>query len=235
MTKKSNLEIIVPVYNESYGLYENIMTISSYLSPKVNNIITLIDDGSTDSTRREIEALSAGNGYIKGIYLAKHAGKEHAIYTGLENSSADACMVMDCDLQHPPRLIPVFVDKWLEGYMVVEGIKTSRGKESYFNKTMASAFSKIIKRFFNINLYNSTDYKLIDRSVTDKLLSDDNSCKFFRGAVSSLNLKSCPIYFDVEPRAYGSSKFGLHSKIKLASDAFKTLSKKNNTEFNKMH
>lgn len=125
------ISVVIPVYREEQQIRENLHIVHDILmDSKISHEFVIIDDGSNDNTWGEIVKTSNEISGICAIRFSKNFGKEVALCAGLESVKGDACIVMDSDLQHPPRLIPEMVRLWREeGYEVIEGIKTSRGKE----------------------------------------------------------------------------------------------------------
>lgn len=100
----SLLSVVIPAYNEGAMIHKTAEVVSSLLSE--NNIeyeIIFVNDGSKDTTWEEIVNASANNKNIKGVCFSRNFGKEGAVFAGLEHASGDCCVVMDCDLQHPPK------------------------------------------------------------------------------------------------------------------------------------
>lgn len=217
MSNNSLLSIILPAYNEQDNIENAFLTISQIV--KESNIpfeIIFIDDGSSDSTYTRIQTLSVGHAQVKGISFSRNFGKEAAIFAGLEAASGSCCLVMDCDLQHPPTLIPEMYRLWKEGYEVVEGIKTSRGKENPLHTLCAKGFYHLISSATGIDMSQASDFKLLDRKVVDALLILPERAPFFRALSSWVGFKTTTIPFEVQERIAGTSKWSLLSLVKYA-------------------
>ena len=123
------LSIILPAYNEQDNIHHTFTVIRDLLTTaSIPFEVIFVDDGSDDLTYQRIQELSAKHTEVKGISFSRNFGKESAIFAGLEAASGDCCLIMDCDLQHPAEIIPEMYRLWQDGYEVVEGIKTSRGR-----------------------------------------------------------------------------------------------------------
>ncbi len=158
------LSIIIPAYNEKQNIERTAETISGILVGKeIPYELVFISDGSTDGTYGEIRRLAERDARVRGAEFSRNFGKEAAIFAGLELALGDACIVMDCDLQHPPEVIPGMYELWQEGYEVVEGIKKSRGKESIFHGMSAGIFYGIMSKMMKMDMRSSSDFKLLDR------------------------------------------------------------------------
>ena len=123
---------------------------------------------------------------------------------------------MDCDLQHPPCTIIEMYHLWEQGYEVVEGVKTSRGKESAFHHLCANGFYAIISRLTHIDMANASDFKLLDRQAVDALLAMPERAPFFRALSSWIGFRSIQVPFEVQERTVGTSKWSMWSLTKYA-------------------
>lgn len=211
------LSIILPACNEQDNIQNAFLTISRIL--KENAIpfeIIFVDDGSSDSTYTHIQALSAQYKEAKGLSFSKNFGKEAAIFAGLEAAQGACCLVMDCDLQHPPALIPEMYRLWKNGFEVVEGVKASRGKENPFHTLCAKGFYHLISSATGIDMSRASDFKLLDRRAVDALLILPERTPFFRALSSWIGFKTTSVPFEVQERAAGTSKWSLWSLIKYA-------------------
>ena len=211
------LSIIIPAYNEAKMLHKTASVVSSIM--KENQIpyeIVFVNDGSKDNTWAEIEAAHQKDPQIKGVCFSRNFGKEAAVFAGLEYAHGDACVVMDCDLQHPPETILQMYALWKEGYEVVEGVKADRGKESLIHKKLAGLFYHIMSKSTNIDMSRASDFKLLDRKVVDTLLKLPERHIFFRALSSWVGFKSTCVEFEVQQRTEGSSKWSMRSLTKYA-------------------
>ena len=175
------LSIVLPAYNEEMNIANTAETLAKLLEEQgIEYELVFISDGSKDNTYAEILKVSQQNPRIKGAEFSRNFGKEAGIFAGLELTTGDAVIVMDCDLQHPPEAIPEMWRLWKNGAEVVEGIKTSRGKESLGHKLSAGLFYKIMSRLIKMDMNASSDFKLLDRKVVNVLLELPERNTFFR-------------------------------------------------------
>lgn len=211
------LSIILPAYNEQDNIKNAFLTISRTL--KENDIpfeIIFVDDGSADSTFIRIQELSAQHAEVRGLSFSRNFGKESAIFAGLEAAWGACCLVMDCDLQHPPALIPEMYRLWKDGFEVVEGVKASRGKENPLHTLCAKGFYRLISSATGIDMSQASDFKLLDRKAVDALLILPERAPFFRALSSWVGFKTIAIPFEVQERTAGTSKWSLWNLIKYA-------------------
>lgn len=211
------ISIVLPAYNEEKMIERATHTITEILEhSKIHYELIFIDDGSTDQTWNEIEESSKKYQHIVGVHFSRNFGKEAAILAGLASATGDCCVVMDCDLQHPPEKIIEMYRLWEDGYEVVECIKHSRGKESFLHKMSAGLFYKLISKATKIDMSKASDFKLLDRKAVDALLNLPEKNAFFRALSSWVGFEKIQIEFDVQAREEGVSKWSTWSLIKYA-------------------
>lgn len=217
MKREGTLSVVLPAYNEEKMIEKAALTIGDILEKEsISYELVFVDDGSKDSTWSEIERVSQTNSNIVGIHFSRNFGKESALFAGLANTAGDCCVVMDCDLQHPPEILIDMYRLWQQGYEVVEGVKRSRGKESFLHKASAGLFYKIISKAVKIDMSRASDFKLMDRMAVDSLLNMPEKNAFFRALSSWIGYKTTEVEFDVREREEGESKWSTWSLIKYA-------------------
>lgn len=213
------LSVIIPAYNEEKMIDIAVRTICGVLDgASIESEIIFIDDGSSDNTWNEIKKFSSGNSAVLGVHFSRNFGKEAAIFAGLEAVKGDCCVILDCDLQHPPEKIVEMYRLWEQGFEVVEGIKTDRGKESAIHRGAASVFYGMISRAIGINMESSSDFKLLDRKVIDLLNQLPERGVFFRALSFWVGFKRAEVQYEVQERLEGQSKWSTRSLIKYAID-----------------
>lgn len=213
----SLISLIIPSYNEEENIQNTVDKLTELLSKQSFDYeLIFVNDGSKDKTYEKILEASKKDSHVKGISFSRNFGKEAAIFAGLEVAVGSACVVIDCDLQHPPKLIPEMVKKWEEGYEVVEGVKSDRGKESFIHRAFANLFYKIMSGLIKIDMRSTSDYKLLDRKVVDVLLDLPEHNTFFRALSFWVGFKSVKLEYEVEERQFGTTKWSFGSLIKYA-------------------
>ncbi len=211
------LSIVLPAYNEEQNIPNTVTVLSNLLTEKeIAYELIFISDGSRDGTFAEIQKAAEGNPNVRGAEFSRNFGKEAAIFAGLEMAGGDAVIVMDCDLQHPPEIIPKMWQQWLEGAEVVEGIKQDRGKEKLGYKLSAGLFYKVMSRLIKIDMNASSDFKLLDHKVVEVLLSLPERNTFFRALSFWAGFRTVPVYYEVQERQFGESKWSFFSLMKYA-------------------
>ena len=211
------LSVILPAYNEEKMIEKARDTLGRVLSEQdIPYEIVFVDDGSKDQTWPEIEKAAKKDNHVAGVHFSRNFGKESAMMAGLASAGGDCCVVMDCDLQHPPETVVEMYRLWEQGYEVVEGVKHSRGKESLAHRASAGMFYKIISKAVGIDMSRASDFKLLDRKAVDALLEMPERNAFFRALSAWIGYKTISVEFDVREREEGVSKWSTKSLIRYA-------------------
>jgi len=167
-----------------------------------------VDDGSRDDTWAVIAGLGERDARVRGIRLSRNFGKELALTAGLDAVQGDAAIVLDADGQDPPELIPVFVEKWREGYDVVFGTRIRREGESWLKRFTAAAFYRVMERLSHTPVPRDTgDFRLLSRRALDALAGLRERRRFMKGLFAWVGYRQCAIPYQREPRLAGASKF----------------------------
>ena len=211
------LSVILPSYNEEKMIPIAAETITGILDEAgIDHELLFIDDGSRDQTWSEIQRVSALNSHVVGVHFSRNFGKEAAMFAGLETAAGDCCVVLDCDLQHPPEKIVEMYRLWEEGYEVVEGIKEDRGEESGLHKFAANSVYALISKATGMDMAASSDFKLLDRKVVDTLNRMPERNVFFRALSFWVGFRKAEVRYCVRERTVGESKWSTKSLIKYA-------------------
>ena len=208
--------IVIPVFNEE----EMILQMYEELVPFLNNEdeVLFINDGSTDTTVNEIKSLIEKDRRLKLINFSRNFGHQPAITAGLQYSEGDVVIIMDCDLQDPPELIPALLKKWKEGYDVVHCIRKKR-KESLFKRVSYKLFYWLYTRLSDFEtLMDSGDFSLMSRRVVNEINKMEENAKFIRGLNLFVGFRHTAIEYERPGRFKGETKYSLIKLVKLALD-----------------
>jgi dolichol-phosphate mannosyltransferase len=222
------LSVVVPLYNEENNVEPLVRRLTEVLEGiKESYEILLIDDGSRDATWEVIKTLSNSNSRLKALGLSRNFGHQHALLAGLSHAQGQAVISMDGDLQHPPEVIPELVGAWKKGFKVV--VTDRRGQEALplFKRLTSKYFYKIFSFMSEVSLSEgSSDFRLIDRSALESLLSFRDANIFLRGAVQWLGFPSITVCYNVAERFSGQTKFSLKKMLRFAIGAVVSFSTK---------
>src|SRR5580700_6608941 len=220
------LSVVVPCHNEEEVLRETNHRLFAALDKIPMQLeIIYVDDGSTDSTAEILRDLQTGDPRIRVIRFSRNFGHQMAITAGIEHASGDAVVLIDADLQDPPEVILDFIDKWMDGFDVVYGVRTERDGESAFKLLTAKYFYRFIGKLSDTEIPLDTgDFRLMDRTVVDALLSMPERDRFVRGMVSWLGFSQAAVPYRRAARAAGVTKFSLFKMLRFATDGIVSFS-----------
>jgi dolichol-phosphate mannosyltransferase len=221
MPGKKLISIVIPVFNEQENiepLHQALVPVLAGLEDRYDFEILFTDNHSTDQTFPILRRLAAQDRRVRALRFSRNFGFQRSILTGYHHARGDAAIQMDCDLQDPPSLIPVFLGKWEEGYQVVYGERTSR-KESWWSSTSRKIFYRLIDLLSEDPLpLDAGDFRLVDRCVLHELKSVNDDQPYLRGTIATLGFNQIGIPYDREERRRGQSKFTLRQLFGLALD-----------------
>ena len=211
------ISVIIPAYNEEAMIEKTASVISNILADAdIACELIFVDDGSKDRTWKNITEVSSINSAVRGIHFSRNFGKEAAIIAGLTEADGDCCVVIDCDLQHPPEKIVEMYCLWEQGFEIVEGRKSSRGTEGKLHTYAARIFYSVISAATGFDMANASDFKLLDRKAVDIIINMHEKNAFFRALSSWIGFNTTSVEFDVQDREAGESKWSTLSLVKYA-------------------
>ena len=229
------LYIVVPCYNEEEVLPET----SKRLKEKMNQLIkakkispdshvVFVNDGSKDKTWELISSYSEKDHLFGGINLSRNRGHQNALLAGLMTVKEDADMVisMDADLQDDINAVDKFVDAYYDGNDVVYGVRSSRKKDTFFKRTTALAFYKLMSRMGVESVYNHADYRLMSKRALNALENFKEVNLFLRGIMPLIGFPSTIVEYERNERFAGESKYPLKKMLNFALDGITSFSVK---------
>ncbi len=211
------VSVVIPAYNEEGMIAKTAATISAILTDAaIDYELIFVNDGSRDSTWDRIRKAAGENPAVRGVCFSRNFGKEAAMFAGMYYAKGACCVVIDCDLQHPPEKIVEMYRLWEQGYEIIEAVKTDRGKESFLHTLSARCFYKIISEVTGIDMSRASDFKLLDRKAVNVLLNMKEKNAFFRALSSWIGFRTTQVEFEVGERTVGESKWSTWSLIRYA-------------------
>ena len=226
MRIKPLVSIVIPLYNEELVLDALYARLTAFIAKaQLRCEIVMVNDGSTDRTLEIARRICHVDGRFKLISLSRNFGHQMAITAGMDKAAGDAVVIIDADLQDPPEVIPLMVEKWLAGNDVVYGVRTRREGESWFKRATAAVFYRVLRRTTSVDIPVDTgDFRLMDRRVVDQLLGMRERFRFVRGMVSWVGFRQCKVEYARAERFAGETKYPLPKMLRFAIDGMLSFS-----------
>ena len=229
---KPKLIIVVPCYNE-----EEVLPLTWHIfSDKIEELIRaekisdesrvlFVNDGSRDQTWKIITDLSK-NEYVEGLSLSRNRGHQNALLAGLMEAKdmCDITISIDCDGQDDVNAMNEMVDRYLEGNEIVYGVRSQRKTDTFFKRTTAEAFYKLMNLMGTEVVFNHADYRLLSARVLKEFANYQEVNLFLRGMVPLLGFRSATVYYERHERIAGQSHYPLSKMISLALDGITSMS-----------
>ena len=227
------LYIIIPCYNEQEVLpitapmfLEKLKALVAADKISADSRILFVNDGSRDDTWQIIQKLSREEPRFTGISLSRNRGHQNALLAGLlkAKDKCDITISIDCDGQDDMDAMDAMVDAYREGAEVVYGVRSSRKSDSFFKRTTAQGFYKLMNAMGVETVYNHADYRLLSAKVLRSFADFKEVNIFLRGMIPLVGFKSTCVYYERTPRLAGKSHYPLKKMLALAFDGITSLS-----------
>lgn len=231
----SRLAIVIPCYFEQEVLPETTKRLTKVLDDLVNekliadnSYVMFVNDGSKDNTWALIKQYHESNKYVKGVNLAGNVGHQNALLAGLSVAveHCDIAVTIDADLQDDVNAIREMVIKYQKGNDIVYGVRASRKTDTWFKRTTAQGFYKLMSAMGVKSVYNHADFRLMSKRALEYLLQFRERNIFLRGIVPLVGYKTDKVYFDRAERFAGESKYPLSKMLAFALDGITSFSVK---------
>lgn len=215
---RRKISVVVPSFNEE----GNIEVLATKLVQVLKTVpydyeVIFVDDGSSDGTLKQLQSLNNLDGNLYYMELSRNFGHQNALKAGYDSANGDAIISMDSDMQHPPEMIPQFLEKWEEGYDVVYTCREYQDEATFFKTKSSDLFYGVLNSLSDTKLEKGTaDFRLIDRKVANVLANINENGLFIRGLIKWLGFKQYAIHYICDVRFSGSSKYNLKKMVKFA-------------------
>lgn len=218
------ISIVTPVYNEEDNVvffHEEITKVMK--TTGMDYELIYVNDGSKDRTDELIRELAEKDPHVRAITFARNFGHQTAITCGMDFARGDAVITMDGDMQHPPELIPLLLEKWKDGYDIIQTIRTSTEDSGFIKKITSAGYYKVINSISKTPVTpGGSDFRLMNRKSLDVFLRFREHARFIRGIVGGLGFKQTTIKFEAPARHAGVSKFSMNKMLHFAMDGILT-------------
>ena len=218
------ISIVTPVYNEEDNVvffHEEITNVMK--TTGMDYELIYVNDGSKDRTDELIRELAEKDSHVRAVTFARNFGHQTAITCGMDFARGDAVITMDGDMQHPPELIPLLLEKWKDGYDIIQTIRTSTEDSGFIKKITSAGYYKVINSISKTPVTpGGSDFRLMNRKSLDVFLRFREHARFIRGIVGGLGFKQTTIKFEAPARHAGVSKFSMNKMLHFAMDGILT-------------
>ena len=213
------ISIILPVLNEEGNIlpiYEKLGNIFSQIGYGYE-LIFVVDGDSSDRSEEIITEIADKDKNVRLLVFTRNFGHMTSLIAGFNHCTGDAAITMDCDLQHPPELIPELIKRWQEGYPIVNTIRKDTHQKSIFKKYTSRYFYSIFSWLSEIPLESgSADFRLLDRTVVDRINQIEEQDIFLRGMIHWLGYDHISVPYTPKDREHGNSKYNLKKSLRFA-------------------
>lgn len=229
--KPTTLSIVVPCFNEEAVLaatWERLAELRQTLIRKgkisTSSEVIFVDDGSTDNTWSVITALADQGAPVRGLKLSRNCGHQNALLAGMSEARGEAVVTIDADLQDDETAIEAMVDAYCQGCEVVYGVRESRQTDTWFKRTTARGFYRLMNLLGVNTIADHADYRLMSQRAIRYLEQFSEVNLFLRGVVPLLGLRTAVVRYDRRSRQAGESKYPLRKMLEFALDGITSFS-----------
>jgi len=195
------------------------------MKPYVDYELLFVDDGSTDGSLEVIWSLALSDKRVRFISLSRNFGHQNALKAGLDNATGDCVISLDADMQHPPELIPRLIEKWQEGFDVVNTLRGEQKSLSASKKISSGLFYYLVNKLSSVEIKPGVaDYRLLDRKVVDALKQFNENYLFLRGLIPWMGFRQTSVPFGPAERHAGKTKYSFIRMIRFALDGITSFS-----------
>lgn len=229
------LYIVIPCYNEeavlplTSGMFlKKIKDLAAAGKISDKSRILFVNDGSKDKTWDIIRSLAEADEHYRGVCLSRNRGHQNALLAGLMTAKdlADVTISIDCDGQDDINAMDAMIDEYLAGMDVVYGVRSKRETDTWFKRTTAEGFYKVMKALGADVVFNHADYRLLSKRALEGLAEFREVNLFLRGLVPLVGYRCSSVYYERAERIAGKSHYPLKKMLAFAFDGITSLSVK---------
>lgn len=216
---KKKISVLVPCYNEADSL-PLLLSELEKVAQEANGYdweYIFVNDGSEDETLLVLQQLRESCKRVNYLDLSRNYGKEIAMMAGIDFCSADCLVILDADLQHPPKVILQMIPKWEAGYDDIYAKRLTRGKEPFLRRCLSVLYYKILNKSTRQNvLPNVGDFRLLDKKCIDALKQLRENNRYTKGMFCYIGFRKTFVEFETQERVAGESSMSYKSLLNLA-------------------
>jgi polyisoprenyl-phosphate glycosyltransferase len=225
-----SLRVVCPVYREAESIsdfHKRLWDVLGGLGNRYDISVQYVIDPSDDETVAIVRDLIGESTETSALVMSNRFGHQMALLAGMDDSNSDVLITLDCDLQHPPELLPALLEKYEEGYDVVQTIRTSTENQSRIGRFLSSRFYRLLNKLSDTKIVDGgADFRLLSRRVVNVFKNDlRERNQFLRGLIPWIGFRSCQVEFTADQRHGGQSKYSFARSLRLATDGLVSFSK----------
>ncbi len=225
MNTSKKISIVVPCYNEEEGLQTFYDELIKHLPPTYQYELVFINDGSQDTTFQRLKELAVKDDRVRYLSFSRNFGHQNALKAGFDYATGDCAISMDADLQHPPKLLNVFIEKWEEGSEIVNSVREDHESISLSKRLSSRLFYLFINKLSDVAIGKGmADFRLLDRKVLDQLKQFKENYIFFRGLFPWMGFNQVNINYKAGERFAGETKYTVSKMLRFASNGVTSFS-----------
>ncbi|MBA8827487.1 dolichol-phosphate mannosyltransferase [Saccharopolyspora lacisalsi] len=225
-TTGSLVSYVLPVYNEVEGIrgFHDELAAAVATRPEYDYEFVYVNDGSADGSLRLLREIASEDTRVRVVDFARNFGHQLAITAGLDHAAGDAVIIMDTDLQDPPKVSLHMVDEWASGAEIVSARRRTR-TDTWFKRLTAHGYYRLLRRCAEVDIPVDTgDFRLLDRRAAEELRGFRERGRFIRGMVASMGFQQSEVVFDRDERFAGQTKYPMRKMLRLAADGVTSFS-----------
>lgn len=217
--KPKTISIVISVYNEEKALHEFYREATPVFEALPWNYeLIFVNDGSADASGQILAELAAADSRVRVINFSRNFGHEAAMLAGLDHSSGEGIVCMDADLQHPPECVAQIIEKFKEGYEVINMVRTKNKSAGFIKNLTSSAFYKFLNKISDVKLENNaSDFFALTANAAQVLKTNyREKVRFLRGYVQNIGFNRTTIEYEARARVAGESKYSIRKLFKFS-------------------
>jgi dolichol-phosphate mannosyltransferase len=215
------ISIVAPAHNEERNIALLHARVSTQMQVQTGGgndwELVIVDDGSSDRTWERVTALASADSRVRGVRLSRNFGHQNALLAGLAAARGEVVISMDADLQHPPEVLPLLLERWREGFQIVHAIRRDPAHLPWGKRLTSRFYYRLFSYLSGVHIEpGAADFRLLDRQVLDEILKFREEGLFLRGIVHWMGYATASVQFDCGKRHSGASSYGLRRMLRLA-------------------
>ncbi|GAA4840923.1 glycosyltransferase family 2 protein [Saccharopolyspora rosea] len=217
---------VLPVFNEEAGIrrFHEELTAAVSARPEYDFEFVYVNDGSDDGSLAQLHEMAEHDPRVRVVDFSRNFGHQIAITAGLDHATGDAVIIMDTDLQDPPKVSLELIDTWADGAEIVSARRRTR-RDTAFKRLTAHTYYRVLRRCADVEIPVDTgDFRLLDRRAAEELRGFRERSRFIRGMVASMGFRHAEVLFDRDERVAGETKYPMRKMLRLAADGVTSFS-----------